>query len=314
MRMVARLDAAGQSRVSTAGPHVADGANTRGALLMMASMGAFTLNDALVKSLGADVPLFQIVTLRGLVAAVLIAVLAYRVGALNFRLSSQNWKLIAVRSMAEVGATYFFLTALMAIPLANITAVLQILPLTVTLGAVLFFGERVGPARGAAIAAGFFGMLLIVRPGPDGFSVHAVYALCTVACVTLRDLVTRKIGSDVPSLTVTLIGTLTVLFFASVASTQVEWVALDVKQGATLVLAALFIGAAFLCSVLVMRSGEISFIAPFRYTGLVWALVLGWLIFGEWPDALTALGAAFVVGSGMFALYRESKKRASAAK
>ncbi len=281
--------------------------NTKGALLMMLSMAAFTFNDTFVKSLGTDVPLFQMLFLRGALASVLIWGLAKSLGKLRWSLSRQDWALVIVRTVAEIGAAYFFITALYHMPLANVTAILQILPLTVTLGGALFFGEAVGWRRASAIAAGFVGMLLIVRPGPDGFDQYAIYAMVAVAFVTLRDLSTRKMSPNVPSLTVTLVASLGVMVFAGVASLSGDWVALDGRQWMLLSGAALFILGGYLFSVLVMRVGEVSFIAPFRYSGLLWALILGFVVFGDWPDPVTLTGAAIVVGAGVFTLLRGRK-------
>lgn len=282
--------------------------NTKAALFMMASMAAFTLNDACVKLAGGDLPLFQLITVRGILASLLIFLLAWHMKALRFRMNRVDGTLIATRAAMEAVTTYFFLTALMNMPLANVTAVMQVLPLTVTLGAALVFREQVGWRRMLAIAMGFCGMLLIVRPGPDGFSWFSLYALAAVACVTVRDLVTRRLSGEVPSLTVTLISSLAVLSFGAVASTGEEWIAINTPVALLLIAAAIFIIGGYVFSILVMRAGEVSFTAPFRYTGLVWALVLGWLVFGEWPDQVTLLGAAIVVCSGLFALYRERVK------
>lgn len=278
--------------------------NTKGALLMMCSMAAFTFNDTMVKSLGPDVPLFQMLFLRGVVASALIYLLAKSLGKLRWQLSRHDWGLVALRTLSEIGAAYFFITALYHMPIANMTAVLQILPLTVTLGGALFFGEAVGWRRASAIAAGFCGMLLIVRPGPDGFDQYALYALVAVGFVTLRDLATRKMSSDVPSLTVTLVASLGVMLFAGVASLGSEWVVMDLRQWMLLTGAAVFILGGYLFSVLVMRVGEISFIAPFRYSSLLWALMLGYVVFGDWPDPITLTGAAIVVAAGVFTLIR----------
>lgn len=279
--------------------------NLRGALMMMGSMAAFTINDTCIKAVGGDMPLFQLVALRGIAVTVLIFLLARRLGTLHFRLARRDWGLIALRSAAEIGATVCFLTALMHMPLANVTAVLQVLPLTVTLGAALFFGETVGWRRALAIAVGFGGMLLIVRPGPEGFSIHSAYALASVVFVTVRDLATRRMSAEAPSLTVTLVSAVAVTMFALVVSARSDWVAPDARLGGLIAAAAVFVLAGYLCSVMAMRTGEVSFIAPFRYTGLVWALVLGLAVFGDWPDVLTMTGAGIVVATGLFTLYRE---------
>ncbi|MDF1715642.1 MAG: DMT family transporter [Antarcticimicrobium sp.] len=278
--------------------------NARGALLMMGSMAAFTLNDTCVKATDGALPLLQLLTLRGLISSILLYLLARRLGTLHLSMERSDAALLALRCISEVAAAYFFLTALMNMPLANVTAVLQVLPLTVTLGAALFFGERVGWRRMLAIALGFCGMLLIVRPGPEGFSLHAAYALAAVACVTVRDLVTRRMSAQVASMTVTLTSALAVFVAAGLASIWVDWVPLDGRSAALIAGASLFVMLGYLFSVLVMRVGEVSFTAPFRYTGLIWALGLGWVVFGHWPAPLTLLGAGIVAAAGLFTFYR----------
>jgi drug/metabolite transporter (DMT)-like permease len=281
---------------------------------MMGSMAAFTFNDTLVKVIGGQLPLFQIISLRGLLATTLIFLLARTLGKLRFNLQRRDWGLVAARCASEIGATYCFLAALMMMPIANITAVLQALPLTVTLGAAVFLGEDVGWRRMAAILLGFCGVLLIVRPGPDGFSDGALFALLAVAFVTARDLTTRRMSSEVPSLTVTLLASISVTVFALICSLGVAWEPVSLSQVLILVGAAVFILGGYSLSVMVMRVGEISFVSPFRYTGLIWAILLGWLVFGDWPDALTLLGAFIVVATGLFTVIRERRQAQAARK
>ncbi|WP_170451894.1 DMT family transporter [Ruegeria arenilitoris] len=285
--------------------------NVKGALLMMGSMAAFTVNDTLVKAAGQEVPLFQLVALRGLLATILVLALARHLGALHLRFGRHDRWLVAFRCVAELSATFFFLTALMHMPLANVTAVLQALPLTVTLGAALFFSEQIGWRRIMAIALGFAGMLLIVRPGPDGFSIYAMYALIAVICVTARDLITRRMSPEVPSMVVTLATSLTITTGAAVASAFDGWVPMTAGSGMLIASAAVFVLLGYLFSVMVMRVGEVSFVAPFRYSSLIWALGLGWAVFGDWPDRITMLGAALVVSAGLFTLFRERALQAS---
>ena len=150
-------------------------------------------------------------------------------------------------------------------------------------------------------------MLLIVRPGTEGFTVWSVYALIAVLCVTARDLSTRRLSATVPSLMVTLCASLAVLVAAGLASTTVSWAPVTFELGGLILASSLFIVGGYFFSVQVMRAGDVSFIAPFRYTGLIWALVLGWVLFGDWPAPLTLLGAAIVVATGLFTLYRERR-------
>ncbi|WP_299951958.1 DMT family transporter [uncultured Ruegeria sp.] len=283
--------------------------NIRGALLMMGSMAAFTINDTLVKVVGQDMPLFQLVATRGVLATVLVFLLARHLGALHLNFSRHDKWLVVLRCVAELSVTFFFLTALMHMPLANVTAVMQALPLAVTLGAVLFFREAIRWRRIAAIAMGFTGMLLIVRPGPDGFSIYAIYALVAVVSVTARDLITRRMSAEVPSMVVTLATSLSITLVATAVSLFEGWVPVSTTSGVMVASAAVFVLVGYIFSVMVMRVGEVGFVAPFRYSSLLWALGLGWAVFGDWPDAVTLLGAALVVGAGMFTLFRERSRQ-----
>lgn len=282
--------------------------NTRGALLMIGAMAGFTFNDTFIKLTGGAVPLFQLIFLRGVLASLFLYLMARRWGAVQWHLPARDWGLIGLRSACEVGATVFFLSALFRMPLPNVTAVLQILPLSVAMGAALFLGEPVGWRRWLAIAVGFGGMLLIVRPGPEGFSEATLFALVAVAFSTLRDLATRAMSRQVPSLLVSLLGAVSVMGFAGLASLAEGWQPVSPRHALYILTATGFILMAYLCSVMVMRVGEVSFTAPFRYTGLIWALILGYLVWGDWPEPLTLLGAFIVVAMGLFSLWRETRR------
>lgn len=279
--------------------------NLRGAGLMMLSMAAFTLNDTAIKALGDSVPLAQAIFLRGVMSTALIYLAARHIGAVRLNLPRRDWALIVLRSLADLGATFLFLAALMRMPLANLTAILQALPLTVALAAALVFGEPLGWRRLAAIAIGFVGVMLIVRPGPGGFDIHALYALGAVGFVTIRDLAARRLSPAAPSMTVALVGAAVIMLASGLLAAMQGWQPVGRTDLGLLTLAAVFIFAGYLASVMTMRVGEIGLVAPFRYTGLIWALVLGWLVFGDWPTPLTLFGAAIVVATGLFTLLRE---------
>ena len=277
---------------------------------MVASMAAFTFNDVFIKLLGNELPLFQILMLRGILTSLCIFMLCIYFKAWTFKIARKDWMLIGLRSMGDIGASYFFLTALFNMPLANATSILQLLPLTVALGAVLVFQEPTGWRRVLAIVVGFGGMFLIVRPGVEGFNHYSIYALVAVGFVTLRDLTTRKINRQVPSLMVTFFNAVAICLYSTFAMIWVDWVPVGLSNAVYLLTAAVLISAAYLLSVLVMRRGDISFIAPFRYTGLIWALILGFIFFDHWPDLLTLLGAAVIVLSGLFTMWREAQFKA----
>ncbi|GLQ25389.1 DMT family transporter [Sulfitobacter pacificus] len=281
--------------------------NLAGALLMMASMACFVLNDTMLKLTGGAVPLFQLLFVRSVITCGLILAARGRLGALHFRIARRDWVIILIRAATEVTISYFFLTALFNMPLANLTAILQVVPLAVTLASAVILREAVGWRRSLAIAVGFCGVLLIVRPGPEGFNIWSIYALIAMLGVTLRDLVTRQLSPEVPSMTVTLVTAASVMVAAGLASLSTPWVEITAQSWGLIVASAVCILGGYFFSIQVMRSGDVSFTAPFRYSGLVWALILGWLVFGEWPHVLTLIGAAIVVATGVFSFYRERK-------
>ncbi|MEW9922256.1 DMT family transporter [Marimonas sp. MJW-29] len=281
--------------------------NAAGALLMMASMAFFTLNDTMLKLTAGEVPLFQLLCVRSLITCGLILATRNRLGVLHFRFGRRDWGLIFLRAAAEVIVAYCFLKALFNMPLANLTAIMQVVPLAVTLASALILRETVGWRRMLAIAVGFFGVLLIVKPGAEGFNVWSLYALFAVIGVTVRDLLTRGLSPGVPGMSVTFMTAASVAVAAGLASLTEDWVAIDWDTGLMIVGSAVFIMGGYFCSIQVMRVGDVSFNAPFRYTGLIWALIIGWLVFGEWPGLLTQIGAVIVVTTGVFTFYRERK-------
>lgn len=279
--------------------------NLRGALFMAVSMAAFTANDAISKMMSLSMNMGQVMLVRGLFATAMVILLAWHQGALK-RPAHILHPLMAVRVVGEVGATVAFLVALANLPLANISAVLQALPLAVTMGAALVFGESVGWRRWVAIAVGFTGVMIIVRPGYEGFSAYSLLALASVGCCAVRDLATKRIPSHIPTLLVSTVTALSVtLCGALLIGPMGGWTPLNTEQTAGFAVAAALLLVGYQFIIMAMREGEISFIAPFRYTALLWALLLGYLVFGDRPDQAMITGAVIVVASGLYALYRE---------
>lgn len=281
--------------------------NLLAALTMMASMAFFVVNDTAMKMMAGDVPLFQLLMLRGAITSLLVAGLAWRMGAFRARPTGRDWRLISLRTGAEIGATVCFLTALFNMPIANVTAIIQVLPLTVTLGAALIFGETVGWRRLLAIAIGFVGVMLIVRPWSEAFTIWSVYALLAVLCITVRDLSTRRLSAATPSLFVTFVTSFAIMTVFGLLQIGEPFTPMSIREVSLVTFAAICIIGAYLFSIMVMRIGEISFSAPFRFTSLLWALLLGWVVFGDWPEPPVLVGAGVVVGSGLFMLYREAQ-------
>jgi S-adenosylmethionine uptake transporter len=274
---------------------------------MMASMMAFVMNDTMLKLTDGAIPLFQLIFVRGILATVLIFILARSLGTLRLSISGQDKGLIALRGVAEVVTAYFFLSALFNMPLGNLNAIMQVVPLTVTLGSALFYREAVGWRRMLAIVIGLGGVMLIVRPGVEGFNIWSLYALAAVLGVTVRDLITRRLSPGVAGMTVTLGTTIAVMLGAGLASLTEEWAPITAQNAGYICGSAVFVLIGYFSSIQAMRTGEVSFIAPFRYTGLVVAMIVGFLVFNEVPRALTLLGASIVIGTGLFTFYRERK-------
>lgn len=296
--------------------------NLRGVAYMCLSMLAFTANDTFMKSVTAEVPLFQVIFLRGVVAIAGLVVMGLVTGAFRQRLKGGDWGLIALRSVAEIFATLTFLTALLHMQLANLSAIMQALPLAVTLGAALVFGDRIGWRRMTAILVGFIGVMIIIRPGTAAFDVWSLLGVASVLCVVVRDLSVRRLGPHVPSIIVALGAAVVVavmgLGFAPLQGVAMfdgmtGWQELTGSQTLRVLGAGAFLIVGYLCAVTAMRFGDIGVVAPFRYTSLLWAILLGFAAFGNLPDGWTLVGAAIVVGSGIYTLLRERKLRRGAA-
>jgi drug/metabolite transporter (DMT)-like permease len=272
---------------------------------MSIAMAGFTANDAISKMMSGSMNMGQVMLVRGLFATTLIAMLAWRRGAFRNPWDAFH-PLIAIRLLAEAGGTVTFFVALAHLPLAHVSAVLQALPLAVTMGAALFFDESVGWRRWLAIAIGFTGVTIIVRPGFEGFSIYSLLVLVCVACCAVRDLVTKRIPPTIPSL---LVSTMTAFAVTACGALTVGpmggWTPMSGGDTAFLSIAAMLVLVGYQFIIMAMRTGEISFVAPFRYTAQLWAILLGYLIFADVPDRPMIAGALIVIGSGFYTFYRE---------
>ena len=283
--------------------------NLRGMLLMCASMAAFTINDTFMKSVTETLPLYQTIGLRGVIAVIGLTILALATRAFTFRPNRRDAGLILLRSLADVAATITFLTALLHMPIANLSAILQALPLLITLGAALVFGDRIGWRRMTAILVGLIGVLIIIRPGTEGFDRWALLGLASVACVVVRDLSVRPLQGQIPSTLVALGAAVAVTLMGWTGTAFQGWQSPTAWEATRILAAGLFLIVGYLTSVSAMRHGDIGLVAPFRYTSLLWAIVLGFLAFGNLPDFWTLTGAVIVIGAGLFTLWRERALR-----
>lgn len=282
--------------------------NLRGAGMMVLAMAAFALEDTLIKLMAARLPTWEIVALLSLGGAAIFAILARRQGQALWRRDFLSRGLV-VRNLAEITGIVGFVTALSLIEISLASAILQSAPLIVTLGAALFLGEPVGWRRWSAILVGFLGVLIVLRPGAAAFDGNALFAVVGVIGLAVRDLATRAIPAGVSSMQVSYLAFVAGL--PAAAGLAVVTGAPPVWPGpglAGLLAATVLVGAAaYYLIVSAMRLGDVSFVAPFRYSRMAFALTLGLFVFGERPDAAMLAGTGLIVGSGLFMLWREQR-------
>lgn len=288
--------------------------NVRGAILMVLAMLGFAVEDALIKTMAGQLPVGQVIMVIGLGGTLFFGMVARHYGDTLWSPALRT-RAMVVRNLAEVTGILGFVSAIALMPLSTASAILQATPLIVTLGAALFLGETVGWRRWLAIVVGLLGVMLIIRPGTSGFDATSLLAVIGVLGLAARDLATRRIPPHTSSRVVAFYG------FAFSIIAGLILLALGVTgrtpvwPGPTdrlLLLLAIFVGiAAYYAVVGATRIGELSVVAPFRYSRLVFALILGVIAFGERPDTLTLVGAVIVVASGIYTLVREARLRAA---
>jgi S-adenosylmethionine uptake transporter len=279
----------------------------KGAALMTACVSAYVINDAFMKLLFSEIALFQAVFLRSIITIPPILIIVWITKVAIRNLSKQDKRLILVRVGAEIFVTITFLTALKHMPLANVTAILQALPLAITMAAALFLAEPVGWRRWSAIIVGFVGVLIVVRPGLEGFNIYSLSAFMAIIFLTVREISTRKLTSEVPTITVVLSTAVGSALFAGIMMIGSEWNTVSTVSWLLILGAAVAILIATLLSVMAMRIGEIGFVSPFRYTSMLGAIGLGILMFGDWPDQPTLVGTVIIVSTGIYTFHREQK-------
>lgn len=285
--------------------------NLRGIILMVAAMAGFAMEDMFIKWAASDLPTGQILLMIGLVGAAVFAAMARAQGQRTFVAAALHPAVIG-RNLGEMIGTYGFVTALTLAPLSTVSAVAQAMPLAVTMGAALFLGETVGWRRWTAIVVGFLGVLLIIRPGLEGFDPNALWAVLAVFGLGARDLFTRRMPAEITTMQLSVWGFLAVaLLGAGMLSVSGGGQVPATAQTGYVAGALAFGIAAYWALTAANRLGEMSVITPFRYSRLIFGVALGVLVFDERPDALTLLGGLVIIGSGLYTFARErARKRA----
>ncbi|ABD54715.1 DMT family transporter [Jannaschia sp. CCS1] len=279
--------------------------NLKGMGWMTLAMLGFALADTFIKLTLGALPVGQVIAIFGFGGALIFGGWAAAKGERVFDAALFTGPFV-LRLGAEVLGTLCFIIALASIELSLLSAIIQANPLLVTLGAALFLGASVGWRRWVAILIGLLGVLIIVRPGLEGFDVNSLWALGAAVGLTGRDLATRAISRDV--------STLLLAGWGFAAAGMAGLLLLAVTGGATLpggllslqlTGALIFALVAYYAVTAAMRIGDIPVVTPFRYTRLVFALILAFFVFGERPDMWTLVGAAIVIATGLYTLWRE---------
>lgn len=288
---------------------MSDNRNLRGALLMALAMAGFAVNDAMVRLVAGHLNTGEIMLLRGAMTTVIIGLFAWRMKP-TFTKDMMRDHCLILRTICEALAAIAYVHALSLLPLSNAASILQALPLVVTMGAAVFLGEKVGWRRWLAIAAGFCGVLVIIRPGGDGFSAASLFVLGSVFLAAARDLATKRIMAGAPTLLVSGAASIAVtLSGALLVEPMGGWRAPSVGDMTALGFGAMMLFTAYQTLIMAMRTGDISFIAPFRYTSLLWSILLGVVFLGERLDMWIITGAGIVVAAGVYMFYRENTLR-----
>jgi drug/metabolite transporter (DMT)-like permease len=279
-------------------------ANRRGIQYMIVGMACFIVNDALIKHASASMPTAQLIFLRGAMASAMVLAVAHATGA-TARLAEVAQRWVLARAGVDAFATLLYLAALFQLPLGNVTAINMASPLVIAALAVPLLGERVDARRWAAIVVGFAGVLLVIQPAAAAFDAFSLVALAATVLHAVRDLLMRRIGVAVPAILVTLSTAVVVTLLAGVLSLAQGWQPFAAAELALLALAAAFLAGGYHFIIKATRAGELSVIAPFRYTGLLWALLLGFVFWREIPNMLAWSGIVLLIGAGIYTLTRE---------
>lgn len=284
--------------------------NLRGATLMVAAMAGFAVEDMFLKFAARSVPVGQILMIFGGGGMLVFAVLTKLRGERVFHPAILS-RPILIRAVFEVMGRLFYTLAIAFTPLSSASAILQATPLVVVAGAALIFGEKVGWRRWSAILVGFAGVLIILRPGLEGFTVASLLAVAGTIGFAGRDLATRAAPPVLSNLQLGVYGfammvptgAVLLMFFGGAVMP-------DLAALGQLLAATIFGVAAYYALTAAMRMGDVGVITPFRYTRLVFALILGVALFGETPDTYTLLGSAIIVASGIYTLIRGRRRMA----
>jgi drug/metabolite transporter (DMT)-like permease len=281
----------------------------RGPLFMVVSTGSYVVNDTMMKVATEGLPPYQVLMMRGCAALIWGLPLLFLLGY-GGKLGLMFERRVLARNLCETGAILCFILALTNMPIADATALGQITPLIVLIGASLLFGEKIGGISMALIACGFAGALMVAQPTGTGISIYAALALGNAVLSAIRDIVGRRVGAEVPGMIVAISAVVVVLIGAAIGHVVFEsWVTPDARHFLLLGGAGLFLIFGHFFIFMAYRVGPTGIVAPFFYCFTVWAVISGVVVFGHLPNPLAISGIVLVVASGLAIVLLDERKR-----
>ena len=281
----------------------------RAILCMLLGVAVLTANDALLKWMTGDYHVGQIMFCRGLFVSIPLALLIWRGGGLR-SLKTDNPKGHLIRALLVILGTFLFVSGLKHLPLTDAIAIAFAGPLFITALAPPLLGEHVGWRRWMAVLAGFIGIVIIMRPGGDIFQWAAIFPLAASLTGAFRDILTRGMSATETSVALLFYTSLGVIL-ASMVVVPFVWQPVPLTDWGWFLANGFLIGSAHFLMIETFRYGEAALVAPFKYSGVVWAAIFGYLIWGDIPDLRTTMGATIVIIAGIYILHRERLQRSN---
>jgi len=281
----------------------------RGPLFMVIATCSYVINDTLMKLATEGLPPYEVLFLRGCAGLLwglpLMLVLGY-----GRQLPLVFERRVLARNLAETAAILCYVVALANMPIADASALGQITPLLVLLGASILFRERIGGVRMALIGAGFIGAIMVAQPTMQGISIYAVLALANAVLCAVRDIAGRRIAAEVPGMIVAMSAIIVVLIGAGAMHLATEqWVVPETRHLLLLAGAGLFLIFGHFFIFMAYRVGPTGVVAPFYYFFTFWAVLSGLIVFGQFPNLLAISGIVLVVAAGLTIVVLDERKR-----
>ena len=281
----------------------------RGIAYMVLALLLLTLADAATKWLGDTLPVWQIVCLRAVFIFIPVGILVARTGGVA-SLRVHDRRGLSIRVFYYIGSTTLIATSMILLPLADAATLLFAGPLFVTALAPFMLGEHIGWRRWCAVLVGFIGVVIMLRPTPEAMQPLALVPIVAALFSTFRDIATRRISATETTNAIMVWSTLG-LVIAGLLTIPFGWVAVGWIDLSLLAFAGILGGIAHILMVEAFRVAEAALVSPFKYSAVIWAVALGYFIWGTVPDQFILVGGSFVIASGLYILHRETRHKGS---